>query len=116
MTFSRTSVLALLLALVMVLTSQAMAVARSAAGPSGLIELCTGTGPIMVAVDANGQPVGHPHICPDFAAHAFDVGAGMAPCAPVRQIARALRFDTLPVTALSRIAPAPQARGPPFTV
>lgn len=50
-----------------VLTGQAMAVARGASGPAGQIELCTGSGPVMVYVDEAGEPVGPPHICPDFA-------------------------------------------------
>ncbi|WP_424984439.1 hypothetical protein [Microbulbifer sp. S227A] len=44
-----------------------MAIARAAPGPAGQIELCTGSGPIMVYVDEAGAPVGPPHLCPDFA-------------------------------------------------
>ena len=64
---SRRPVLALLLALLLGLTAQAMAAARGAPGSSGRIEICTGIGPVMVAVDAEGQPVGPPHLCPDWA-------------------------------------------------
>lgn len=64
----------LLLALMLALTSQSMAVARGAAAASGKIVLCTGAGPVAVYVDAQGQPTGAPHICPDSALNVlFDV-------------------------------------------
>lgn len=101
------------MALVLVLTGQSMAIARGTPGPSGQIELCTGTGPVMVSVDENGQPVGPPHICPDaatalFAAH-WDGDTRTA-----RPVARALVLrpaGLAPVIAAQ--SPAPQARGPP---
>ncbi|MBK0326514.1 hypothetical protein I5535_04320 [Rhodobacteraceae bacterium F11138] len=55
------------LILLLLLTSESMAVARGAPGPGGQIELCTGTGPVMVYVDENGAPIGAPHVCPDYA-------------------------------------------------
>ena len=59
--------LALILALLLALTGQSMAVARGMPGASGEIVLCTGTGPVSVLVDEDGQPVGPSHICPDCA-------------------------------------------------
>ncbi len=56
---------ALILALVLTLTGQAMAVARGAPGPAGQMVICSGSGPLTVSVDARGQPVGPRHICPD---------------------------------------------------
>lgn len=50
-----------------VLTGQAVAVARAAPGPAGQMELCTGNGPVMVYVDNSGAPVSPPHLCPEFA-------------------------------------------------
>lgn len=58
-------ILALALCLLLALTSQGLAVARGAAQPVGTIVLCTGAGAVSVAVDAGGQPVAPPHICPD---------------------------------------------------
>ncbi len=72
------SLTALGLCLFLALTSQSMAVARGAAQPVGHIVLCTGTGPVSVAVDATGQPTGTPHICPDCMLGLF----GEAPAAP----------------------------------
>lgn len=51
----------------MLLTAQAAAVAHAAPGPSGTMELCTGSGPVMVYVDAEGTPIGDPVFCPDYA-------------------------------------------------
>jgi len=53
------------LALTIVLTSSAMVVARSQTDSVGSIVICTGKGPMSVAVDADGQPIGPAHICPD---------------------------------------------------
>lgn len=67
MAMIRTLTSAVLL-LAMVLTSAAMAVARSSQDvASGTMVLCTGTGPISVQVDADGQPIGPVHFCPDCA-------------------------------------------------
>ncbi|MDX1823017.1 MAG: hypothetical protein R3197_19165 [Paracoccaceae bacterium] len=57
--------IAVVLALLLVLTAQAMAVARGMPGVAGAVVLCTGTGPVTVLTDAEGQPVGPAHICPD---------------------------------------------------
>ncbi|MFC6584970.1 hypothetical protein [Sulfitobacter aestuariivivens] len=55
----------LLLALMLAITSQSMAVARGASAASGQMVICTGTGPVAVFVDAQGQPTQAPHLCPD---------------------------------------------------
>ena len=71
MAMIRTLTSAVLL-LAMVLTSAAMAVARSSQDvASGTMVLCTGTGPISVQVDADGQPIGPVHFCPDCALSLF---------------------------------------------
>lgn len=59
--------LALSLALMLVLTGQGMAIARGASDPAGQMVLCTGTGPLSVYVDENGNPTGPPVFCPDCA-------------------------------------------------
>lgn len=50
-----------------VLTAQSAAVARSMPDASGQMVICTGTGPVMVYVDRDGNPTRAPHICPDYA-------------------------------------------------
>lgn len=52
---------------VLALTAQSMAVARGTAMSAGQIVLCTGTGPVVVDVDKDGQPVDPAHICPECA-------------------------------------------------
>lgn len=56
---------AIVLALLLVFTAQSMAVARGMAGADGMVVLCTGSGPVTVLTDAEGQPIGPAHICPD---------------------------------------------------
>ena len=56
-----------LMCLLVAISAQAAAIAHAAPGLSGRMELCSGTGPVMVYVDAEGQPVGDPVYCPDFA-------------------------------------------------
>ena len=63
--------LGIALALVMVLAGQALAVARAAPDAAGQIEICTGSGPVTVIVDADGQPTGATHICPECALALF---------------------------------------------
>ncbi len=59
--------IAILLVAVLVLTGHSMAIARGMPMSAGEIELCTGAyGPVMMPVDAEGNPTGPPHICPEF--------------------------------------------------
>lgn len=58
--------LAPVLVLALVVTGHSMAVARGMPGVSGYAQYCIGESAVMVPVDANGQPTGRPHICPDF--------------------------------------------------
>ena len=107
---------ALLLVAVMVLTSQSMATARGATGPAGQIVLCTGTGPVAVYIDDDGQPVGPPHLCPDCALHLLDAFAApdIAPV-PLLATPRKQRIVATLAHAESR-ALAPSARDPPAAV
>lgn len=67
---------AFVLAFVLLVTSQSMAVARGTmVDATGTMVLCTGTGPITVLMDENGEPIGPRHICPDCA---LSVIAGLA--------------------------------------
>lgn len=58
---------AVLLALLLVVTGQAAAVARGMPAAQGQITICSGTGPVMIHVDARGVPTAPPHLCPDAA-------------------------------------------------
>lgn len=56
---------AIALALLLVFTAQSMAVARGIQGVGGAVVLCTGSGPVTILTDSEGQPVGPTHICPE---------------------------------------------------
>ncbi|MFC6686432.1 hypothetical protein [Jhaorihella thermophila] len=107
---------ALALALLLVVTGQALAMARGNAGAAGQIVLCTGTGPVIVFVDEDGQPIQPPHYCPDFALHL--IGDAMLP--PETAVPAQLRPAPMPPEparfAVPRPLPAPNARGPPRPV
>jgi len=106
--------LALTLAALLTLTGQSIAVARGMPGPSGMMELCTGTGPVMVYVDAQGQPTAPPRYCPDDAFHVLSIVAlpdavtappvTLSRLTPVQQDAAVA--DLRPVPATARAPPA----------
>lgn len=104
------------LVLLMVVTGQGMAVARAAPGPAGQIELCTGTGPVMVYVDENGEPVGAPHICPDYALSLILHVA--APDVALHLVETVRRLSAVREDLQSPVARQPHtvARGPPVLV
>lgn len=55
------------LALLIVVTSQQLAIARGQPHAMGQVEICSGDGIIVMTLDADGNPVGPAHICPDAA-------------------------------------------------
>lgn len=104
---------AIALALLLVLTGQSMALMRSAPDASGQMVLCTGTGPITVLTDENGQPVGPPHICPDCAMSLFAAvlaAPEMPPQPAMRSEAAVARARTVTAMAAQVV---PSARDPP---
>ena len=60
-------ILGALLAFLVAFTAQGAAVARTMPDASGQMVICTGTGPVMVYFDEQGDPTAPPHLCPDFA-------------------------------------------------
>jgi hypothetical protein len=108
--------LALILALVLALASQTMAVARThAAQPGMTMVICSGYGVTTVTLDAEGNPTGPVHPCPDCLS-----GLSLAPpAATVTPAAPRTRADTaaLPPLAITPPAfwPAAPARGPPLS-
>lgn len=106
----------LILALVLTVTAQSMAVARSADGPAGQMVLCTGAGPVVIRFDAEGNPVGPPHYCPDCALALFDITAPVAAPMAVRVWSDLSLHPVRPMPHLSRVPVARRARGPPVSV
>ncbi|WP_323803104.1 hypothetical protein [Sulfitobacter litoralis] len=78
------SLSALVLALMLALTGQSMAVARGASAAMGQMVLCTGAGPVAIYVDAQGKPTSAPHICPDSALNVAMSDAVALVAAPMR--------------------------------
>lgn len=107
---------ALFMALTLVFTAQTMASARSMTSATGEMILCTGTGPVAIQFDADGNPTGPPHICPDCA---MSFLSGTLPeC--VAQIVR-LYQTTAPMRPDAVAVPPshnriPMARGPPVSI
>lgn len=59
--------LAFALSILLGLTGQSIATSRGVDHAVGQMVLCTGTGPVIVYMDAEGQPTKPPHYCPDYA-------------------------------------------------
>jgi hypothetical protein len=108
--------LALILALVLALASQTMAVARTHAAQPGLtMVICSGYGVTTVTLDADGNPTGPVHPCPDCL-------SGLALALPAATGTPAMpqtRARAVPVRASAPLPPAwrpvAPARGPPLS-
>lgn len=105
--------IALVLIAVLTLTGHSMAVARGMPTASGMMELCTGTGPIMVPVDAEGQRTGPSHICPEFSLSLMDLVA-IVPATPSRPVGKGVWIAPVKQHDIRMIRPiVAVARGPP---
>ncbi|WP_037310588.1 hypothetical protein [Ruegeria halocynthiae] len=60
-------ILPLGLSLLVILTGQGVAASRGMNRAVGQMVLCTGSGPVVVYSDAEGQPTKAPHFCPEYA-------------------------------------------------
>lgn len=108
--------LSFLLSLTLGLASVGMAIARTDGGLSRQITICSGQGTAVISIDANGNPVGTPHHCPDCLT---GVTMALPPVDIVGEAKRAKGLLPSPVSgrappALARLAP--RAQGPPFSV
>ena len=104
------------LALTLALTGQSMANARGASAASGQMVICTGTGPQIIYVDAEGQPTSAPHICPD-AALELPAGSEAARIAQTDRVSWPVAAHSEPLP-LSFFLPEvrPPSRAPPALV
>lgn len=112
--FSRIRIhVAVVLALLLVVTGQALAMARASTGPAGQVVICAGSGPVVVYLDEDGVPTGPPHVCPDFALHIIgDVVMPPETMVPVRHPVLPARPGASAISA-PRFAVAANARAPP---
>ncbi|WP_170326826.1 hypothetical protein [Ruegeria arenilitoris] len=75
--------LPLALSLLVILTGQGVAASRGLDTAVGQMVLCTGSGPVVVYMDAEGQPAKPPHFCPDYALTLLGAIAVSGPELPV---------------------------------
>ncbi len=110
------SCLALLLTFVMLLTAQGMVDARGDTGAVGHMVICTGTGPVVIYVDDEGNPTEAPRYCPDALSVLLSpiVLAGHNPPAPDQ--VQTLRFVHHSTSVERQTGWFPQARGPPTAI
>lgn len=101
------------LAALLALTSLSAALARGQADPVGSLVICRGLTVVTIMVDAEGNPVETPHVCPDAALTLFVDSGVVAPDETVRQRLTPVRWGIEPAPAASWHAPGSQARGPP---
>lgn len=110
------SLTAMLLLVVIAVTSVQLAAARGQSPAVGTMVICSGTGPLQIMVDENGDPTGGVMVCPDYALAYFgDTAPGQA--GPVRaDLWHRLWVSRTEVRARSGPLPSLRARGPPFFV
>ncbi|MDA7966660.1 hypothetical protein [Ruegeria sp.] len=60
-------ILSMILSCLIILTGQGVAASRGVDRAVGQMVLCTGHGPVVIYMDAEGQPTSAPHFCPDYA-------------------------------------------------
>lgn len=108
--------LAVVMSLLVLLTGQGMAATRGMDAAVGHMVICTGTGPVVVMVDENGQPTKAPAYCPDYALSLL--GAVLPDTVSPGQVDRGVlpgpeRLDDALVCCVFL---SPSARAPPVTV
>jgi len=113
MTVLRRIFLPIALSVLIGLTGQSMAASRGLDRAVGQMVLCTGTGPVVVYVDDEGQPTKAPHYCPDYALTllgAVHSGPPELPAAPDRSD---LAPDRVARSLIAAPVPPTPARAPP---
>ena len=112
-----THLLAVSLALLIAVTSQHMALARGmSTDVAGQVILCTGQGVTTVAVDAQGNPVGPVHICPDCALSFMDTVASSVVVDPLVVHMQTLGQTFVAALQNPSVLILVNARGPPLSV
>ncbi len=111
------SLTAILLSLLIIVTSGSLAIARGQPDAAGQIVLCTGYGPQTVSVDQNGQPIAPAHMCPDCALSYFDATHGFSNLVPgFVYLSGQFIGQCYRVFPREHLVFSPQARGPPAKV
>lgn len=114
MTFLLRRYVAAVMALVLVLTGHSMAIARGMTGPEGFAEYCIGESAVMVPVDAEGNPTGPAHFCPEVSFSLLNwVVLDQTDAAEVLGRSEALHLPQVAVEDVIRLI-AESARAPPL--
>ncbi|WP_424832921.1 hypothetical protein [Ruegeria sp.] len=108
--------LSMALSVLVILTGQGVAASRGVDRAVGQMVLCTGTGPVVVYMDEEGQPTRAPHYCPDYVLSLL--GAVLDPQVDMPQPPETPRHTVLLNADGLIAAPVPQtpARAPPALV
>lgn len=109
-----TRLLTPLLVALMVLTSASLAVARAAPDAAGQMVLCTGSGPVVIQFDENGDPIGTPHYCPDCAMTLLEAVVGNTSSAARAFGVGDVVFEAASALTFTGQARCAQARDPPL--
>ncbi|MFP4274682.1 MAG: hypothetical protein ACLFRU_06615 [Paracoccaceae bacterium] len=105
---------AIMLAITLVLTAQSMAAARGQAVAVGEMVICTGAGVMSLPVDAEGNPTGPPHVCPDCTLSLFVAEGAPMPALWRGLVLSAIEFPQRPAAVSEGLAAGlPLAREPP---
>ncbi|MCE8526261.1 hypothetical protein KBY23_13390 [Ruegeria pomeroyi] len=108
--------IALALSLLVGLTGQGLANSRGMSAAVAQMEICTGTGPVILYMDAKGQPTAPPHYCPDFALMLLGALLPDAAAAPVPPQQALPVPDRTQPSLIARILSAVPARAPPALI
>lgn len=110
------TVFLLLLALLLGLTSQSLATARGQTRIGEAVVICSGDSFVTIELDAQGNPVGPAHLCPDMVL-AFFAAMDLPPVTLPEREGRTERAALPPgPAAASQGAPLARARAPPVAV
>ncbi|WP_170560960.1 hypothetical protein [Ruegeria atlantica] len=104
------------LSLLVVLTGQGVAASRGMDRAVGQMVLCTGTGPVVVYMDAEGQPTQAPHFCPDYALTLLGAVSPSEPSLPVAPEIDRPMPSRMTENLIALPIPAQPARAPPARV
>ncbi len=108
---------ALILAALLALTSQTVAVARGLAGVPGItVVLCGDDHRTAIRIDQRGKPLGPAHRCPDCPAPVARCPPPAAPAPPAPPAAGRAALLPAEVQAPRPLPLVPPARGPPALV
>ncbi|CUH47296.1 hypothetical protein [Ruegeria atlantica] len=109
-------VLPFVLSLLVVLTGQGIAASRGVDRAVGHMVLCTGSGPVVVYMDAEGQPTKAPHFCPDYALNLLGAVSIAEPSLPVAPEVDRRMPSRVAENLIALPIPSQPARAPPASV